>query len=98
MGSNVKLSLAISAVLGSYSIEVADAVAADDTDSSSALGEIIVTAQRRSENLQDVPISITVLDSKTLRRLDVRSSDELAQYVPSVQIAMPSGRLVSSQI
>jgi iron complex outermembrane receptor protein len=53
---------------------------------------VVVTAQKRSQKAQDVPITITVLDSKALRRLDVRSSDELAEYVPSVQIAMPSGR------
>ena len=53
---------------------------------------IVVTAQKRSQKAQDVPISITVLDSKKLRRLDVRSSEELAEYVPSVQIASPSGR------
>jgi iron complex outermembrane receptor protein len=53
---------------------------------------ITVTAQKRSQKAQDVPISITVLDAKKLRQLDIHSSDELAQYVPSVQIAMPSGR------
>jgi iron complex outermembrane receptor protein len=53
---------------------------------------IVVTAQKRSQKAQDVPISITVLDSKALQRLNVQSSDQLAQYVPAVQIALPSGR------
>ena len=53
---------------------------------------VTVTAQKRKQKIQDVPISITVLDQKALRRLNVKSSDELAQYVPSVQIGMPSGK------
>jgi hypothetical protein len=44
MGSNVKLSLAISAILASYSIEVVEAAAADDTDTSSAPGAVPYTA------------------------------------------------------
>jgi iron complex outermembrane receptor protein len=57
-----------------------------------AVENVTVTAQKRKQKIQDVPITITVLDQKALHRLDVRSTDELAQYVPSVQIAMPSGK------
>jgi iron complex outermembrane receptor protein len=57
-----------------------------------AVENVTVTAQKRKQKIQDVPISITVLDAKALRRLNVHSSDELAQYVPSVEIAMPSGK------
>ena len=68
------------------------AAAAQSPPASSGVENVVVTAQKRRQKIQDVPITITVLDQKTLRRLDVRSSDELAQYVPSVQIGMPSGR------
>jgi iron complex outermembrane recepter protein len=54
--------------------------------------DVTVTAQKRKQKIQDVPISITVLDAKALRRLNVQTTDELAQYVPSVEIAMPSGK------
>ena len=87
MGSNAKLSLAISAVLASYAIEVAEAAAASDTDSSSALGEIVVTAQRRSENLQDVPISIQALTAETLSQLSVATFDDYVKYLPNVTVA-----------
>ncbi len=53
---------------------------------------VVVTAQKRSQRVQDIPITITVLDSKKLAKLDVQSSDQLANYVPAVQIALPSGR------
>jgi iron complex outermembrane receptor protein len=58
----------------------------------SGLENITVTAQKRSQKTQDIPITITVLDSKKLAKLDVQSSDQLAEFVPAVQIAMPSGR------
>jgi outer membrane receptor protein involved in Fe transport len=41
-----------------------------DTDSG-ALQEIIVTAQRRSQNIQDVPISMQAFTSETLQQLNI---------------------------
>jgi outer membrane receptor protein involved in Fe transport len=51
---------------------------------SSGLEEIVVTAQKRSENLQDVPISLQVFDSRQLQDLRVTSFDEYAKYLPSL--------------
>jgi iron complex outermembrane recepter protein len=49
-----------------------------------ALTEIVVTAQRRAENIQDVPMSITALDTKALDQLEVQKFDDYIQYLPSV--------------
>jgi iron complex outermembrane recepter protein len=49
-----------------------------------ALEEIVVTAQKRSENLQSVPISVEALDSKRLEELHVTDFDSVAKYLPSV--------------
>src|SRR5450631_116110 len=49
-----------------------------------ALEEIVVTAQKRSENLQSVPISVEALDSKRLEDLHVTDFDSVAKYLPSV--------------
>jgi outer membrane receptor protein involved in Fe transport len=46
--------------------------------------EIVVTATRRSENLQDVPIAITAITSKSLEDLQVNSFDDYARLVPSL--------------
>lgn len=46
--------------------------------------EIIVTAQKRSENLQNVPISIQALGTKKLEQLNVASFDDYAKVLPSV--------------
>jgi iron complex outermembrane receptor protein len=50
------------------------------------LDEIVVTAQKRSENLQSVPISIQAIDSKKLADLQVASFDDYAKYLPSLSV------------
>ena len=46
--------------------------------------EIIVTATKRAESLQDVPIAITALGTKTLEDNQVESFDDYAKMVPSL--------------
>lgn len=48
------------------------------------LQEITVTAQRREESLQEVPISITVFDQEQLSNANVTSASDLATYTPSL--------------
>ncbi len=49
-----------------------------------ALEEIVVTAQKRSEDLQKVPISLQVLNAEKLAELQVTSFDDYAKFLPSV--------------
>jgi iron complex outermembrane receptor protein len=51
------------------------------------LEEVVVTATRRAENLQDVPIAITALTGTTLRQLNVQTFDDLLRYLPNVTVA-----------
>src|SRR6202789_32052 len=46
--------------------------------------EIVVTATRRTENLQNVPIAITVLTGTALQQLNVQTLDDYVKYLPSV--------------
>ena len=48
------------------------------------LPEVTVTANRREENLQDVPITIQVLTNATLSRLNVTTFDDFVSYLPGV--------------
>ena len=48
------------------------------------LEEIIVTAQKREQNLQDVPVSIQALDSRKLEQLQVAHFDDYLKYLPSL--------------
>lgn len=51
------------------------------------LAEIVVTAQRRSERLQDVPISVSVADSKALAAAHVENLSDLQAIVPDLIVA-----------
>jgi iron complex outermembrane recepter protein len=48
--------------------------------------EIIVTAQKREENLQNVPLSIIALGTKKLDQLNVTNVDRVTQLLPSVSV------------
>jgi iron complex outermembrane receptor protein len=59
------------------------AVAAESTETA-GLEEVVVTAQKRSEDVQKVPISLQVLSGQTLEQLQVKGFDDFAKYVPSL--------------
>jgi iron complex outermembrane receptor protein len=50
------------------------------------LSEVIVTAERRSERLQDVPLSVTALSPDTLAAAAVTSTQDLALVTPGLRI------------
>jgi len=49
-----------------------------------ALDEIVVTASKRAENLQDVPISVTALSSESIDQLGITDFDSYAQMLPTL--------------
>jgi iron complex outermembrane receptor protein len=53
-------------------------------DSSSAIEEIVVTAQRREENVQKVPIAVTALSTADLERKQITDVVDLAQFAPGM--------------
>jgi iron complex outermembrane receptor protein len=53
----------------------------------SELAEVTVTAQRRTENLQDVPIAIQAITGETLQQLSVENFDDVIKYLPNVTMA-----------
>lgn len=65
-------------------------LAQDKQSADGELGDIVVTAQRRAENLQDVPIAIAAVEGGTLAKLGVRRSEELSIRVPSLTIGNDS--------
>jgi iron complex outermembrane recepter protein len=54
---------------------------------SEQLDEIVVSAQKRSERLVDVPAAITAISGERLEALNVQSLTDLAGYVPSLTIS-----------
>jgi iron complex outermembrane recepter protein len=85
MKSNPKLAYAIGAILGGSVGGFAHGAAATDTDTSlDQIQEITVTAQRRSENMQNVPITIQALTAETLSQLNVQKFDDFVKYLTNV--------------
>src|ERR1700686_1620623 len=62
---------------------LANAAATADT-AETTLEEVVVTAQKRSEDLQKVPISLQVLGGEKLEQLQVHDFDDYAKLLPSV--------------
>jgi iron complex outermembrane receptor protein len=56
-------------------------------NASGELAEVTVTAQRRTENLQNVPIAIQALTSETLQQLSIENFDDVVKYLPNVTLA-----------
>jgi outer membrane receptor protein involved in Fe transport len=81
------LASAITAILAG-----APAAHAATEPESSTLEEVVVTAQKRTENLQNVPISIEVLDNKKLEQLHVVSLDDYVKYSPSIAYSRAQGQ------
>lgn len=55
------------------------------------IGDIIVTAQRREQRLQDVPISVAVISGDTLQERSVRNLADFSNYVPNLSISRLPG-------
>ena len=53
-------------------------------EETTALGEVIVTAQKRAESLQDVPISVEALGEEKMEELNVQNFKDYVQFLPSV--------------
>ncbi len=72
--------------LGLVLIPPGSASAQDQAESTTASGDpvIIVTAQKREQNLQDVPVSIAVIPADTLSALKLNRATDLQYVVPGI--------------
>jgi len=55
------------------------------------LDEIVVTAQKRAENLKDVPLSVSAIGGDALREKNLSSMGEVAQQTPNARISVGGG-------
>jgi len=68
---------------------------ADETAAESGTAEIVVTAQRRSEGIQKVPISMQAFNQDTLERLNIASTDAIQFATPGFVNTSTSGDGIS---
>ncbi len=62
----------------------AQSTSEQEASEDSGLSVIVVTAQRREESVQDIPIAITAFDDTELERRGVSSALQVAQFVPNL--------------
>ena len=87
MKPNPKISAAVAAILGSSSAGIVFAAPADTAAATAASGElqeVTVTAERRVENIQDVPITVQAITGTQLQELNVTNFNDLLKYTPNV--------------
>jgi iron complex outermembrane receptor protein len=78
------LFLAVSAVLAAGT---ASAQTSRSGASTATLDEVVVSAQKRNENLQTVPVSITALSGEQLQELQINSGTEIARQTPNLRVS-----------
>ena len=92
MRSAIALALALSSSLvpvaafaqSEPSTTTADAAGSDAAEPSDGLGDIIVTARRRAENLQDVPVAVTAFSPEAIVQKGITDRTSLADNTPSL--------------
>ncbi|PZU09081.1 TonB-dependent receptor [Sphingomonas sp.] len=61
-------------------------LASDPPQDSERLPDIVVTAQKRSENLQRVPVAVSAFSAKAIETAGITNADQLVSLVPGLQI------------
>jgi iron complex outermembrane recepter protein len=64
---------------------------ANSSAPSTTVADVIVTAQRRSENLQRVALAVSAVSGEALESANVTKPSDLSVLVPSLQTAAPAG-------
>lgn len=64
----------------------------DNTEAANARYDIVVTAQRREQRLQDVPISISAFSQATMDKQGVRRIDDVARLTPGLNFSRGDAR------
>jgi len=86
-------SLVFAPVMATYADDAAEtpaATAASSEAEGESLEEIIITARRRSEVLQDVPQTVNAVTAGDLQKLNLQNLQDLSGVVPGLQIASVS--------
>jgi len=88
--------LALAAMPVSAQEQAADAAATDAATADQAGGDIVVTAQFRSQRLQDTPLSITAVNAATLESRNQTDLSQVAAQAPNVTLQAMGGAYGSS--
>lgn len=97
MGVWVALSAAVAAAQSTGApVPESTGAKSDTTASEALLDEIIVTAQKRAENVREVPISISAFSGATLEKRPVANLQDFTALVPTFRVTEPGNVAVSA--
>ena len=88
--NNGSLAFMVSCALGAGGL--AGSALAQEGRGAQALDEIVVTARKREESLQDVPISVTAFTGNRLAELQIRNASDIAEFTPGFSFQSYLGR------
>ncbi|MCP5388187.1 MAG: TonB-dependent receptor [Novosphingobium sp.] len=84
----IKQFLAGTVALSALAAGAASASAQETQSGAYSAADIVVTARKREERLQDVPIAVTVLSGETLSRARIDSGTEIARQTPNLRVSL----------
>ena len=95
----LRFALSLAALLGATAVNAQQSTSnpaesggpqqsAAPSQSGTELQEVIVTAQKRSERLQDVPVSVTALTAEQLDSYRLNSGTDIAQLAPNLRVSV----------
>jgi iron complex outermembrane receptor protein len=64
---------------------------AQTADDGATVGEVIVTAQRRAQNIQDVPLAVTAFSQQQIEAAQLDEAADLVRFTPSVTGGLNTG-------
>ena len=92
------LALAAPAMAQEASSAAVNGDSADSADEGGGLAEIVVTAQKREQNLQAVPIAISAIGAAKIEQLGIDDSRDIAGLAPNLTISQPTTSLTAGVI
>jgi len=90
--SNLRLRLAVAAALAG-TMAAPTAVHAQAVRTATALEEVVVTARKREETLQEVPIAVTAFSAEALENIGFKTLEDVALRTPGLQFSEQAGQI-----
>jgi iron complex outermembrane receptor protein len=85
-------SASLIAIVSSLAVAPARAADAPASDGASSVGEVVVTARRKDENLQNVPMAVNAITNKDIAKYNVFNGTDLTALAPGLEFAPPPGQ------
>ncbi|WNC74191.1 TonB-dependent receptor [Thalassotalea psychrophila] len=92
----IAIQLAVLTSASSISATTLAANNANDAAQTRQLEHIIVTSQKRSQNLQEVPMSVSAIGGEKIKEAAIPNLEDLSSYIPNFSVAKSGGTEVIS--